>query len=210
MSRIRTDILERLGQGGPMTTEELALAVGRTKMALRYHLSCLERDGLITYRPGEPHRGVGRPQATIVLAEKAYEYLPKQYARLANGLLDGLGTVWGSGRTRGMLRRLGRCTANSIVPGNGRLAIPTRLNRVTKGLAELGYFPRWEPKGAGFSLYLRNCPYRLVRQAHPEVCEMDWAMLAAVFDGAKVTRAPGALDGQCKFSIESQKRTKVR
>lgn len=205
MSNVRQIVLETLGHRGPLPIEEIAGAANLSKVATRYHLSLLARDGLIVLHSTAPH-GVGRPRVVYALAERAYEHLPKQYHWLAEQLLDGITTTVGDKETRTMLRRAGRRIASSAPTLRSGAGVQARLNRAVRFLSTSGYLAHWEKSHDGFRFHVCNCPYRQVAQAHREVCAMDVAMIGALLDvPAKMTRCIAGRDATCQFSILRRK-----
>ena len=206
MSKIRQIVLETLSQQGPLPIETMARATRRTVLSLRYHLTWLEREGLIVQQDVDRRGNVGRPQTLYALADKAHEHLPKQYNALAAQLLDEISDTLGEKETRGLLRRAGRRVAASAPPVRVGAGAETRLNRTVKFMSERGYMARWEKTDGDFLLTVCNCPYRQVAQAHRQVCDMDHAMIATLVDAT-----PRALtcianhDGQCQFLIAKKK-----
>ncbi len=199
MPNIRTALLETLGRHGAMSLEELAQVSGKSKMSLRYHLGLLARQGMITVCRDPRHDGVGRPQALIALTGCACELLPKHYDRLAVDLLDELNAQAGPGRTRRLLRGLGRHAAAAMRP---QARLVPRLNRAAKVLTARGYMASWAKKGDGYSIWLGNCPYRQVVNVHPEICEMDLAMVEAMVEGAASgVRCVQNGEARCEFVI---------
>jgi predicted ArsR family transcriptional regulator len=210
MSKIRATLLEILGQRGPMSIDDLARAAGRSKMALRYHLSSLAREGLVVFLPGQPSGEVGRPRAMVALAEQAYEGLPKQYDRLVLGLLDEMTALLGTDQTRAILRRLGQRKAGSARLLRRRPGNRPRLQSAVKYLAEQGYLPRWERAAGQLTLHIGNCPYRQVAQVHPDVCEVDLALLQALLGGAGIERRASPRSGGCDLVIDYQPELKAK
>jgi predicted ArsR family transcriptional regulator len=202
VSNVRQIVLETLSQRGPLPVDAIARAAHLSKMAMRYHLALLAREGLIVPRDTEPRGVVGRPQVVYALADGAHEHLPKQYNTLAGQLLDEIAGALGTKEVHAMLRRAGRRAASPAPALRQGTCVESRLNRAVKFLSERGYMARWKKTGAGFALNMCNCPYRQVAQTHREVCEMDIAMVGALLDApTKMTRCIANDDGQCQFVI---------
>lgn len=202
MPNVRQIVLEILSQRGPLSVDAIARAAHLSKMAMRYHLALLAREGLIVPRDAGPRGVVGRPQRVYALADGAHEHLPKQYNMLAGQLLDELAGTLGPKEAYAMLRRAGRRAALPALPLRRGTRVEARLNRAVKFLSERGYMARWKKTSAGFSLNVCNCPYRQVARAHREVCEMDVAMIGALLSApTKMTRCIANDDGRCQFVI---------
>ncbi len=206
MARIRETILETLNARGALPIAEIADSAGLSKMAARYHLRLLEGEGLVA-REAVEHRGtVGRPELLYALAEVGRERLPKQYDTLAGQLLDEVAESIGQAKTRSLLQRIGRQMAESAPETRSgrptRSGIQARLNRAARFLAKCGYVAQVTSNRQVFALSVLSCPYRRVALAHPEVCEIDVAMLNALLhlpsaDIQHIHRA----EGTCRFEI---------
>ncbi len=193
MPGVRQAIIETLGAHGALSLGEMAHAVNLTKMAARYHLGLLLREGLVTARECEHCGTVGRPPMLYALAEPARERLPKQYDVLAAALLDEIAETRGPEQARGLLRGVGRRLAATAPPLREGMGLEARLTRAAKFLSARGYSAAVD----GDALVARNCPYRAVAREHPDVCELDLALVAALL------RVPVAVTGgdECRFVI---------
>jgi predicted ArsR family transcriptional regulator len=206
MSKIRQAILETLSQQGALPVETIAQATKRTVLSLRYHLTWLEREGLVQQKDVARCGSVGRPQTLYALADKAHEQFPKQYNALAAQLLDEISETLGEKETRVLLRRAGRRVAASAPTLRTTASTETRLNHTVKFMSERGYMARWEKSNGDFLLTVCNCPYRQVAQEHRQVCDLDHAMIATLLDTTPRTlKCIASHDGQCQFVINKKK-----
>ena len=73
---------------GEHTVAELADVLEITEMAIRRHLSNLEKDGLIYSKMVRQH--VGRPTYLYGLSEKGEDTFPKEYKQFAIDMLEDL------------------------------------------------------------------------------------------------------------------------
>ncbi len=196
MPFMRQAIIEILNARGPLPLGDVARAVHLSNLAARYHLGLLMRDGLVLAQPAGVGGRVGRPRMLYRLAEPARERLPKQYDRLAVTLLDEIVETWGTGVSVQLLRRVGRRVAVEALPLRGGLALTARIARAAKFLSERGYMPSVE----GDQLRVRNCPFRAVAREHPEVCELDIALVSALLH-VPVKRFGG---DECRFGLATK------
>ncbi len=203
MARIRETILETLNAHGALPIADIADAAGLSKMATRYHLRLLECEGLVA-RDAVEHRGtVGRPVLTYALAEGGRERLPKQYDALAGQLLDEIADNIGASKTRLLLQRIGRRIAADAATrratGQGRAY---RVRRAARFLAKRGYVAQVTADRGVLALSISSCPFSRVARTHPEVCEIDLALLKALLDvsSADVQHVRNA-EGACRFEI---------
>jgi predicted ArsR family transcriptional regulator len=78
-----------------MSVEELAEALGVSRVCVRKHLGLLERDGLIRYQEEKHERG--RPRFIYRLTEKADCLFPRAYDDLAREILVQMEKRFGEG-----------------------------------------------------------------------------------------------------------------
>lgn len=202
MPHPRQVILETLSQRGALPIDELARATRRSALATRYHLALLIDEGLVAADQVDHQANVGRPQVLYALADQAHEYLPKQYAWLAECLLAEMGDALGAKEKRAFLRRVGKRMAMTGMAARRGARTETRLERVTHFLGERGYMAHWEKTGAEFALHVCNCPYRQVALQHREVCELDLAMIGGLLNlPLKLTACIANQEGRCSFSV---------
>jgi predicted ArsR family transcriptional regulator len=71
-------------------------------------------------------------------------------------------------------------------------------------LGEEGFLARWERLGNELRLHQYNCPYNYVVHHHPEVCDLDRALIALTLE-ADVERSSCILSGDlcCTFIIRT-------
>ncbi len=196
MPSVRQAIIETLNLRGALSLGEIARTVNLSNLATRYHLGLLMRDGLVRVCACE-HRGtVGRPQMLYVITEPARERLPKQYDGLAMELLDEIVETLGTEPSRQLLRRAGERLAATVPPLRNNAGIAVRLNHAGKFLSTRGYFAAVDRN----ALVVRNCPYRAVAREHPEVCELDIALVSTLL------AVPVALTrgDECRFAIATK------
>lgn len=206
MARIRQTILETLNARGALPVADIADAAGLSKMATRYHLRLLEGEELVTRESVAHHGTVGRPEMLYALAEVGRERLPKHYDVLAGQLLDEIAESIGQTKTRSLLQRIGRQMAEGapeVQPGRtAHIGIQARLHRAARFLARHGYVAHVTLNRQVFALAVSSCPYRRVALAHPELCEIDVAMLRALLQlpSADMQHVRDG-EGACRFEI---------
>ena len=88
MQDIRGSILNLLRERGQATAADVASATGMSPVNAHYHLSKMEREGLVVTEP--LRQGVGRPKFLYSLSSAALERFPQLAQRLTGRLLDAL------------------------------------------------------------------------------------------------------------------------
>lgn len=205
MSDIRRTVLETLSQHGTLPIDEIARAAHLSTMAMRYHLTLLVEEGLIVADTVNHRAAVGRPQVLYALADDAHEHLPKQYAWLAEQLLDEFGKAYGEKEKRALMRRAGRHMATLAPAMRPNARIESRVKHTANFLSERGYMARWEKEADEFRLYVCNCPYRQVMRTHPQVCDMDIAMVGELLGTpAKMSTCMANQDCACSFVVKAK------
>ena len=170
---------------GPMTTEELAKALGLTDNAVRAHLATLERDGLVKAE-GVRHEGrVGKPATLYRLSPEVEPLFSKAYRPLLTTLLGTLGERLPEQELTGLLREVGRRLAGSAEPPTGDLAERVRL--ASSVLNRLGGLTTVETVAEGARYLIRGsgCPIGSAVSERPEGCHVIGGLIAEL-TGAEV------------------------
>ena len=132
----------------------------------------LLEDGLIEQVPRDPNQPAprGRPEQIYRLAGSSK---PDSLAALCDALLDQLFSQNAEDVPAARLRLAER------LAGNQRPAGPTvqRYNQTVQTLNQRGYHARWEAHASGPRILLRRCPFAAVLAHHPELCQVDLALL---------------------------------
>lgn len=207
MSSVRPSILHTLNQRGPLSIEEIARAIGISKMATRYHLRLLTQENLIATHV-KCCGAVGRPCKLYALTEKAHAQLPQGYAELVEHLLDELEHSLGERQTRALLRRAGKRAA--LPAAQAEAGIQARLNRTARFLSRSGYAARVDRAPDALALVVYHCPYRTAARRYPAVCEMDRAMIGALMQtDTRMTCCIAAGHAECRFLVSRRDQEKV-
>jgi predicted ArsR family transcriptional regulator len=195
--------LETLSQRGSLPIDEIARAARHSIIATRYHLTLLVNEGAVVVQNAVHTANVGRPQMLYALADRAHEHLPKQYASLAENLLDEISHTLSEKDKRALLRRAGKRLASSAPALRRGARIETRLERAVDFLSARGYLAHWEKSNSGFTLSVCNCPYRQVALAHREVCELDVALVGELIESPmKMAHCIANQDANCVFDVK--------
>jgi predicted ArsR family transcriptional regulator len=140
---------------------------------VRHHLSVLCSDGRIEFTEVRLREGRGRPEKIYSLSQAA---LGDNLSALADAVMSVEGfklNVEG--------------TANKILPSTQftNLPIAKRLALLIEKLNAMHYQARWEAGAEGPRVILGRCPYAKIIERHPELCQVDAAMLKGAL-GSKV------------------------
>jgi predicted ArsR family transcriptional regulator len=151
----------------------------------RHHLGILGGDGRVevfSQRQG----GRGRPEKVYRLAGTL---VGDNLSRLADALL-----TEADGKVR--MEALGeRIAGRGVVTGQ---PLMRRLVSAVERLNAMHYQARWEAGAEGPRIILGHCPYSTIIKDHPELCQMDLALLSKLLGGelqqtAMLERGAGGL-----------------
>ena len=195
MQLTRQQIIDYLQANRMATSIELSRALQVTSANIRHHLKVLEEAGNVEIVGQQPGRGRGRPMNIYSLTENALHH---NLQGLSSALLKTLFS-----ETTKPEKKLSEI-ANHIL-GEFQVAqnIHARLNQAVEQLNRLQYQAAWEASPSGPRVILRNCPYASILAEHPELCQMDAALLSQLLDQsihqtAKLERCPDGIP-HCAF-----------
>jgi predicted ArsR family transcriptional regulator len=172
MTSARQKVFAYIQKHRSVSALEIARDLGVTQANARHHLSLLKKDGRIEVL-GTRSAGTkgGRP---IKIYGISRNILGDGLPTLSHHLLEEmLGSV-NAHQKAGVLKKLGQRLASSGTSGASPMI---RLTETVKHLNKLGYHARWEAHASGPRIILGHCPYAAIIAEHPELCEMDSALL---------------------------------
>jgi len=197
----RRRILTLLKENRRLTADELAERLGISAVAVRRHLTRLERDNLVTYE--EVQRGMGRPSFVYKLGEAAPSFFPRRYDELAVTVLETIKELYGRDAIDAVFRmRSEQLLANYRAKVNGK-TLDSRLIQLTQLREADGYMSTFSANDDGtFVLREANCPIVHVAEGCGSACDYDQALLTDVL-GATVTRKSHLASGDdaCTYEI---------
>jgi DeoR family suf operon transcriptional repressor len=198
----------RLLRAGTLTADDLAAALEVTPNGVRFHLAELERDGLVAQRV--VRRGPRKPSHGYSLTERGETLFPRRYDALLNAVLQDVRQDRTPDEIEGMFRRLGTRLAAQHAARFTGLPTEARVAEALRVLDELGGAA--ETAGADdagtVAVVGHSCPFKAIVPAHPEVCALLEAFLAAVLPGAAVRevceKGSQGSAPHCRFEIRLQ------
>jgi predicted ArsR family transcriptional regulator len=198
-------------QGGWVSRDEAADAIGIERATAAHHLDRLADDGLLDVdfqrRTGRRGPGAGRPAKLYTRARRDFEVsLPPRDYELAGALLAEAVDRCRAGGTDVVdsLREVADAAGERLA-ADARSKVPAaRAGRrqtrrlVDAALAEEGYEPQVEADG---TIHLRNCPFHRLAQSHTElICTMNLDLLRSTLSALGDTGFEAVLDpedGSC-------------
>ncbi len=207
MPLTRRRILILLKEQGQLTADELAGHLGISAVAVRRHLTRLERDELVTYE--EVQRGMGRPSFVYQLGDAAAGFFPRRYEELAVEVLETIQELYGPEAIDAIFRMRTQHMLEEYRHQVNGSTLPDRLDQLTRLREAKGYMSAWEQKGQNtFILRETNCPIIHVAEGCGTACNYDLHLLSELLD-AEVTRTGHLANGDdaCSYTIRHKIKT---
>jgi DeoR family transcriptional regulator, suf operon transcriptional repressor len=198
-------LLLKESPGAPL--QEIAAALGISKVAALRHLTRLESDGVVerSYRSG----GVGRPRVHFRLARPAARLFPQAYDEVSRFALAYVERKLGRGSVVDLLHE----RADDLVVQQGAAfhaqSLGERVDHLARLRSEGGYMAELGGCRRGtFELRELNCPILAVAERYPEACEVERRMFERLL-GATVETQHRVVAGDpvCRFLIRSRSST---
>lgn len=206
MQQTRRFILDILRTRGEATVDEIVEELQQrrgkdiTAVTVRHHISCLQKDALIS-TPQLRHRSSpGRPQHVYSLTEQAVSQFPNNYQQLAAGLIQEIQEHLPPEGVNVILEGVAHHMAEDAnIPD---APLEERLEMAVEYLNTRGYEARWDIDGSDYILHTSNCPYHQVAQETHALCEMDIRLVASLL-GVVPRRLTHIMagDGSCAYRI---------
>lgn len=201
----RWEMIRLLRTVGPMGASALAECLGITHVAIRRHLTALERDGLVTSTL--ERQPMGRPTRLYSLTEQAEDLFPKKYGALSLEILDflaeqenGLDLINGffSRRRQDLIQRFGPHV-------DGPAEIGERVARLAEVQAASGYLASWKSGDRPGTFYLleHNCPVHTVSRKYEHACRHEMEFFKEVLGTQDVVREECIAKGGscCRYRV---------
>jgi len=206
MKSTRERILETLQTREAATAVELSQLLNLTAADMRYHLTALLAEGSIQRLDGGAPQKRGRPTTNYGLSQEYLKHDKHNLDTLTSAMLEEINNILGENDFKEFLGRLAERMGRK---GNGSLRNPTRLLfQAIQRLNAMNYQARWEAHAQAPRVIFSHCPYLAILEKHPEMCQLDEAMLEKML-GSTVRQAAkrkpdrsGAL--QCIFLMERE------
>jgi len=165
MLTARQKVLAYLNKTRTASAREVSRALKMSAANVRHHLRVLVSDGRLEAAAVRGREGRGRPEKVYSLPLAA---LGDNLAVLADALLGEAGS---GVRMEALAKQLASETNMASEP------LARRLNLTIEKLNQMNYHARWEAGSAGPRIIFGHCPYAAIIEKHPELCQMDKALL---------------------------------
>lgn len=180
--------------------DEIALAIGVTRTAVRQHLASLIQEGLVIAGGARPSGG--RPQRLFVLTAEGRESFPRRYSWFAQLLIEAIANEHGRVGLRLRLARLASAVVAQLRHASPGLANRRqKVEKLAEVMDELGYDARTGQNIAGApTIEADNCIFHELAMKNPEVCQFDLALLSGFSDSkVELTECMARSGHVCRF-----------
>jgi len=197
----RAEVLKFVQRHGSSSVKDLEADLGVTTTAVREQVAHLLHEGLLlaTRVRGE----IGRPYYVYSLTPKAQELFPKDYASLAQLLLEETLTLHGAEGLRSLLNRVSSRMAEKLSNSDQVSELSQKLLGLVASLGETGMevsmvSSQSEDGTSGYILKAHTCPYFEVARNHREICDMEQEMIVDLLGpNVSISLADRIVDGAC-------------
>ncbi len=183
-----------------VTVDGIATDLGVTRTAVTQHITSLERDGYVERK--ESIATGGRPSRVFGLSERGIHLFPKNYDLFSLKTLEALISIIGTKKAKKVLEQLGQSLGAELGEKLRRISLNEKMPEITNAMQELGFDAQLVGKSKKSAPEIKafNCIYHSLAQAHPDVCELDLALLREA-SGANVEHLTCMAKGHnvCQF-----------
>ena len=159
-----------------MTVADLCEVLGITSMAVRRHLSGLQKDGFVECRLVRQTRG--RPTYKYRLTPKAESLFPSAINNLAFELLDAVYEAKGHKGVLELLQLRDEALFKKLSPQLKNLTLPERVKAVVKIFSENGYMTDFnELPDGNFFIFQQHCAVHNLAQQYRQICVLESRMV---------------------------------
>jgi len=200
----RERILHMMKTAGPLSAKEITNELQITEMAVRRHLSSMERDSLIESKM--IRQTMGRPTAVYGLTDTAESMFPKSYNTLTLDLLNALAEETGTDMVNQLFeRRKEKLTGRYESEMQGK-DFNEKVRRLAEIQNENGYMSECTALEDGsYVLKEHNCPISQIADQYNHACECELKLFETLLD-TKVERTECLVQQgkRCVYVIHKQ------
>lgn len=197
-------VLYHLRRNNEMSVAELSDALSVTSMAVRRHLSGLQKDGLVEGRLVRQSRG--RPTYRYRLTAKAEGMMPSGVSTMAYELLEAVLETKGHAGVTELLTLRNDWLSRKHSPRLENLSPEERVRAVVAMFNENGFMTEWMllPDGNYF-ISQQHCGVHHLATQYPQLCALEPKLMENLL-GMKVTREKYMLqdDPICGYVVHAR------
>jgi predicted ArsR family transcriptional regulator len=198
-------ILELLKKETNLTVSELSKFLGITEMAVRKHLTVLERDSLLTIT--EVRQPMGRPLQVYSLSSQADGKFPNSYETLTLEFLQDLEDLHGEELIHLLLEKRSERQKNNYLPQMNDKNFAEKVQQLKEIQVKKGYMAELNKIDDNtYELIEYNCPIFTVAKQYKKACNCETNMFKNVLGTEDVKRVTCKTDDEdhCRFLIRAQ------
>ena len=200
----RDKIMHMLKMNGALSAKEITDRLGITGMAVRRHISTLERDSMI--ESTTVRQPLGRPAALYRLTKHAEDYFPKNYHTIALDLLSELEADAGEDSVRRLFELRQASLYKKYHEQMKGMSLQEKVAALSEIQNENGYMADWQQTDDDeYVLSEHNCPIFQVAGKYHHACTCERNLFASLLD-AEVERTDCLADGgsRCIYRIRDK------
>lgn len=198
----RDRILDLIKKEVSLSVNELTESLQITHMAVRKHLSSLEKNDLISSR--EIKQPMGRPLQTYFLTEKGEQLFPKNYERITIEFLRDLNEIYGDEAVIQLFKKRENRLTNEYAQKIMATSVPEKIKELVEIQNEKGYMADLvQIDSTTYEIIEHNCPILTIANQYKVACSCETQLLKNVLNTDEIKRTTCKTDGDphCKFLI---------
>ncbi|AIK39173.1 ArsR family transcriptional regulator [Bacillus pseudomycoides] len=202
----KEEIVQLLKINGEQTVASLAESLEITEMAVRRHLSKLEKEKIIQSKMVRQH--VGRPTYVYDLSQKGEDSFPKDYKQFALEVLEDLESIGDETLVNAILKaRTNRMEEQLQKRISRQDNVWQKLREVAVIQEKKGYMVQVKQEGENsYILQKQNCPLKAVAEKYPQLCLEEESMYKRLFSDENVKVLSNMCNGDCHCSYHIQEK----
>ncbi|WP_040205977.1 helix-turn-helix transcriptional regulator [Neobacillus jeddahensis] len=197
-------ILHLLKKEGSLTVNDFTNRLDITHMAVRKHLTILEKDELIFSTVVK--QPMGRPLQTYTLTDKAETHFPKSYEGISLEFLQDIKDLHGNETVDQLFfKREARLTKEYASRLKNKTTSSEKLKEIVKIQNEKGYMADLSQVDENtYEMVEYNCPILSVAKEFTIACRCETDMLKNVLDTEQIQRTCCRTEGDhhCTFLVK--------
>lgn len=201
-------IMNLLKKETTLAVNDLTDRLNITHMAVRKHLSVLERDELI--KSQEMKKPMGRPLQVYSLTQKGERLFPEIYEEISVEFLKDIQELHGEESIQHLFRKREQRLSEEYKKKIQHKPITEKVNEIAKLQNEKGYMASVNRLGEhSFELVEYNCPIYSIAKEFKIACQCETNMFKDVLELDKVERFNCKTEGDdhCRFLFNTKNET---
>ncbi|UOQ84151.1 helix-turn-helix transcriptional regulator [Gracilibacillus salinarum] len=199
----KDQILEILKKEVSLSVNEIITHINITHMAIRKHLTTLEKDGLVTYT--HVKKEIGRPLQRYHLTEKGKRLFPSNYETISMEFLKDIEETYGKDAVTQLFKNREARQSSQYGPFLTTYTPKEKMQHMINIQNEKGYMAELKQEDdLHFEMVEYNCPIFSVARAYNVACQCETNMFKQVLGTENIERTQCKTDGDnhCKFKVK--------